>query len=537
MTIRDDLPAVIREVLGEYMLARVDVPTSVPWSLAPSYASAHYRSKFWKRRAFCNGNPTQEEPKITTDQCLRLSVYVGESRLGRGVTIAAFDDQGENPQTIRDILRHAKDEVIKDGAQNFLLGLADSVVRTNPRFLELEGSRRKNVYFEPERSKGISLKEVEDLALQAAAPLYREDRTVMMNAGIHSCDSLFVDTLESTIFQQQRGIKVSFIVDGVDKEGRYFQREEMLLFSSPEDFEARKLQRKVKKLSEACEAAYHEVRIPSGRYPLLFDGAATGVFFHEAIAAHLLSGAYVANGASYVFHPDRLGKLVVPEDITITDDPTLENGLGSYKYDEQGTEARRVVLIENGILRDYLLDVGSAAKLSQMTGREILSNGRARSQWTNYEGNTFPLEPRITNLQIDVSLSNLKPEEEMMVGFKKLICENRGTNYGIFVEGGGGEVSVEDGTFKLYPGTAWRVEESGERRLLRDIVIVTHLDNLFQNVVEIGLPYKNGYGMCGALSGFVPTQMRAPAFLFNSMSIIDAGDDFSTAKLTEEHRK
>ncbi len=539
MAIAKGLSQAIQEALAEYMKLEVKVPLEQGKSLTvnPQYASVHYRSSTLKMQEFIDGVPMQDLPSASRDQSMRFSLYAGNSPHGSGTGIASFPSCGEKAAMIKKSLRKTMDSIVKVAAGHFLQGLGESIITTTPEQLQRIGRNEKIIYNQPIQTDDLSLKEIGKLVLKFMVPLYHHDQMVKLAIGKEREDSLFVDSIGSEIFQQQRRIQINMAASGTDRYQRDFTHVENLFFTSPHNLTEDLLRQKVERLAFLCKEANDPVRVSSGKYPVLLDGKAVGTFFHEAIAAHLLSGKYVVAGASHVYPPERLGKLVLPEYINIRDAPSTPDGLGSYEYDEEGVKAQDIVLVENGILRNYLLDKDSAAKLSRLLNQNIISNGRARSQWVKEGDTLLPLEPRVTNLAVTVEANHLKSERALWAGFKQQIADNRYADYGILVEGSDGEVQIEDGMFKLLPQTAWRVDKNGHKKLLREVVIVSHLDHLFGDVIDVGLPYKTSYGFCGAMSGYVPTQERAPSFLLRSMSIIDYGADSSTPKLSVKLEK
>jgi TldD protein len=110
--------------------------------------------------------------------------------------------------------------------------------------------------------------------------------------------------------------------------------------------------------------------ITGGKYDVVLDSAMTGVYTHEALG-HACEADAVLSGTSVLEH--KLGKVVGPEIVTIIDDPTLPNIRGSFTFDQEGTKSEKHVLVENGILKEYMHTLETAAK----SGKK--SNGAARS--------------------------------------------------------------------------------------------------------------------------------------------------------------
>ena len=92
---------------------------------------------------------------------------------------------------------------------------------------------------------------------------------------------------------------------------------------------------------------------PSGVMPVIIDNEFGGVLFHEA-CGHALEAAFVSKGTSAF--ADRLGQVVASPLVTAIDDGTIPNGWGTTNIDDEGTPTQRNILIENGILKSYLID-------------------------------------------------------------------------------------------------------------------------------------------------------------------------------------
>ncbi len=288
----------------------------------------------------------------------------------------------------------------------------------------------------------------------------------------------------------------------------------------------------MKKLDEMIETSFKlkEATVPvSNQYPVIFSGETIGTLFHEAMGAHLLSGKYIAEGTSTTFK-GQIGKQVLPDFLTLIDNPQAQGAYGFYRYDDEGIEGQRVVLVENGILKNYLLDRDSAHDLKQK------SNGHARSGWVmgfDEEADWSPVfpEPRVGNLEI-ISKKSI-PDDELIEHMKKY-CVDHKLECGLYIDGTiGGEVKLETGVFHLFPNIAWKIYQSGKKEYITNFIIVGNPYEHLKQIAVTGTTRDVTTGNCGADSGWVRTQELAPAAFLPKVSIQAIEPVCSTERLLE----
>lgn len=122
---------------------------------------------------------------------------------------------------------------------------------------------------------------------------------------------------------------------------------------------------------------------PAGNMPVVLGAGWPGVLIHEAVG-HGLEGDAIRTGSS--LFAGKLGQKVASDCCTVIDDGSIENRRGSLSFDDEGTDTKSNVLIENGILRKYMMDKQNA----RLLGQETTGNGRRQSF------NCLPI-PRMTN--------------------------------------------------------------------------------------------------------------------------------------------
>ncbi|MGM8216000.1 TldD/PmbA family protein [Bacillaceae bacterium W0354] len=232
---------------------------------------------------------------------------------------------------------------------------------------------------------------------------------------------------------------------------------------------------------------------PSGKFPVVIDNEFGGVIFHEA-CGHGLEATSVAKGKS-VF-ANRIGERVAPDIVTYIDDGTIENEWGSINIDDEGEKSRKNVLIENGILKGYLID-----KLnSRIMGMDSTGSGRRESY-------RFAPTSRMTNTYIAPGKST--PEE---------IISN--TEYGIYAKYmGGGQVNPATGDYNFAINEAYIVKNGKIDKPVRGATLIGNGPQSLQKVDMVGNNLGHGAGMCGSLSGSIPVNVGQPMIRVSEITV------------------
>ncbi|MCL2698682.1 MAG: TldD/PmbA family protein [Defluviitaleaceae bacterium] len=223
---------------------------------------------------------------------------------------------------------------------------------------------------------------------------------------------------------------------------------------------------------------------PAGKMPVVIENDFGGVIFHEA-CGHSLEATSVAKGAS-VF-AGRLGERIASEAVTAVDDGTLPNYWGSLHIDDEGSPTRRSVLIENGILKAYMTDKLNGIRM-----------GAASTGSSRRESYRFAPTSRMTNTYIDNGASD--PEDII-----------RATEYGLYAkEMGGGSVSPATGEFNFAVSEGYLIRNGKIAEPVRGATLIGKGNEVLLNIDMVGNNLKLAAGMCGSLSGSVPTCVGQP---------------------------
>jgi TldD protein len=246
--------------------------------------------------------------------------------------------------------------------------------------------------------------------------------------------------------------------------------------------------------------------------PALLSGRAAAVFFHEVLG-HRLEGHRQKDEEEGQTFTKKVGQEVLPKFLSVTDDPTTKQIgdvklAGTYEFDNEGTPAQRVNVIENGVLKNFLM--------SRMPIKDFsVSNGHGRNQPglmpTGRQGNLI------------VTSSQTVPEKEMR---QKLIDEvkKQGKQYGLYFDDiqGGFTLTTRSlpQAFQVLPVIVYKVYVDGRPdELVRGVDIVGTPLAALTRIVATGDQQHVFNGICGAESGSVPVAAVAPAIIFSEMEV------------------
>ena len=232
---------------------------------------------------------------------------------------------------------------------------------------------------------------------------------------------------------------------------------------------------------------------PAGVMPVAIGNGFGGVIFHEA-CGHSLEASSVAYGLSQF--SGKLGQQIANPKVTAIDDGTIPNAWGSINIDDEGTPARRNVLIENGILKTYMIDKFNGRRMG------LESTGNARRQSYSYTTtsrmtNTFIAEGPDDNDDIIASME-----------------------YGLFAKSmGGGSVNPTTGEFNFAVNEGYLVRNGKICEPVRGASLVGKGSDVIMNIDMVGKQLDLGTGMCGASSGSIPTTVGEPLIRVSSITV------------------
>ena len=243
--------------------------------------------------------------------------------------------------------------------------------------------------------------------------------------------------------------------------------------------------------------------------PAILSGRASGVFFHE-IFGHRVEGQRQKNSEDAQTFKKKINELVLSKDLSVYFDPTerrLANTdlAGYYLYDNQGVKARRVTVVENGILKTFLMSRTPVEGIPQ-------SNGHGRAQ------SGFKPVARQSNLIVEVAPSAVEPDLK-----KLLIAQIKEQNlpYGLYFDDIQGGFTFTGRTipnaFNVMPLMVYRIYPDGHEELVRGVDLIGTPLTTFSKIAAADNRLAVFNGICGAESGGVPVSAVSPGIFISQI--------------------
>jgi TldD protein len=223
---------------------------------------------------------------------------------------------------------------------------------------------------------------------------------------------------------------------------------------------------------------------PSGKMNVVIDNGFGGVIFHEA-CGHSLEATGVAKKASEFW--DKKDQQIANTIVTAIDDGTMPGEWGSQNIDDEGSKPQRNVLIKDGILNTFLIDKLNGLRMGEG------STGSGRRQ--NYR---FAPTSRMTNTYIDAGKDD-----------RNDIIAN--TEYGLYAKRmGGGSVMPGTGEFNFAVVEGYMIRDGKVAEPVRGASLIGRGSEVLMNIDMISSDMTMEQGMCGSISGGIPTNVGQP---------------------------
>ncbi|MDD3213097.1 MAG: TldD/PmbA family protein [Eubacteriales bacterium] len=245
--------------------------------------------------------------------------------------------------------------------------------------------------------------------------------------------------------------------------------------------------------AETAKLMLHAPVCPAGVMPVVIDNGFGGVIFHEA-CGHSLEATSVAFGMS-VFC-DKLGQKIASDCVSAIDDGTIPDEWGSLRVDDEGMPTNRLVLIENGILKNYIIDKLNGLRM----GMAPTGSGRRQG---------YQLAPtsRMRNTYIAAGTD----DEQAMIATM---------GDGLYAKRlGGGSVDPATGNFNFAVSEGYLVKGGKIVSPVRGASLIGKGADILMQIDRVGREMKMAQGMCGSISGAIPVNVGQPMIRVKQMTV------------------
>ena len=323
------------------------------------------------------------------------------------------------------------------------------------------------------------------------------DEIIQVNGALLTSDKSFTVANSEGLYTSDRQIRTRMMVTAIASDGSQNQqgiaspgRQMGLEFFDIPRFAPQAIG------TEAARQAKVNLRAvpcPSGQMTVAIANGFGGVIFHEA-CGHSLEASCVGIGMSQMC--GKMGQQVAGTKVTAIDDGTIVNGWGSCNIDDEGNPNQRRVLIENGILKSYMVDRLGSRRMG------VPHTASARRQNYSFEttsrmNNTFIANGPDKNEDIIASIEN------------GIYCAMMG----------GGSVNPFTGDFNFAAREAYLVKNGKITQPVRGAALIGNGGDVIQKIDMVGQDLDTAQGNCGASSGMVPTDVGQPLIRVSSITV------------------
>lgn len=334
---------------------------------------------------------------------------------------------------------------------------------------------------------------------------------------------IFVSTEGSVIIQNNQTLSLTAGFRKQAKDGTTLEQELVINVGAENELptiaEFKKLAKK--KYDNLMRLARAQ-KLHSFSGPVLLYPEAAGVLLHEVVGHRIEGSRLLSSGEGQTFK-EHVGKQIFSVPLTMRDDPNLKTFegkrcIGAYSYDDEGARAQNAVLVEQGVLKDFL---NTRSPLTKKRGFQ--SNGHARNK--TYQRPISRMAVTIIEGRNGLSLAELK---------SRLIEEIKNQNkpFGMIVyETSGGETDTSSFDFQAFAGEisyATIVYPNGREVTVRGVNFVGTPLQALNNIVAYGKEKVLDNGYCGAESGLIPISTISPALLLSNLELQGKDEELRT---------
>ena len=399
------------------------------------------------------------------------------TRTSKGIGIRLIKDNDYYYSSTNDLRKNNIKKIIKSLIKN-TKGKSDKKVTLNDLEKKYPKIKIPHNQYSIEKKKGYLLnidkkiRKISNKITQVSLALLEDDKTYL----IATSDGKFIESKSCvtrymcTVYAEENGKKEREFTDYGKAEGDEILEKDLLSQSIA--------------AAKTAIDKLNAVDFKGGELPVIIAPGFGAVIFHEA-CGHGLEATRVAPKIS-VFSND-LETKVATSKVTLIDDGTIPNAWGSNSVDDEGNPTQKNILIENGILKSFLVDKVHEKKMN------MIANGCGRRESYQYAPTS-----RMSNTYLKPGNDTI---EDMLRGIKLgVYCEKMS----------GGTVNPATGDFNFAVDTARLIEDGKITKRIKGITLIGNSKDILQNVEMVSKDLEFGAGYCGSKSGMIYVTIGQP---------------------------
>ena len=343
--------------------------------------------------------------------------------------------------------------------------------------------------------------------------------------------SVFVSSEGSSIVQHRQIFTLSANLRHLKKDGSQMTQELVINASSQKELPTiRELKKRLLEKHQKLQLLIRAKRIHSFSGPVLLFPKPAGLLLHEAIGHRLEGSRLLSTGEGQTFK-GQIGKRILPVDITIIDDPRLKKFestkcTASYEFDDEGAPGQRTVLVEKGILKNFLSTRAALQKKS------FIPNGHARNRG---------FERPISRMSVfSVHGERVYSEAQMRELLIREIKKQKAPFGMIVYDTAGGETGTSSYDFQAFSGEisyATLLFPDGNEVPVRGVNFVGTPLQALANIIAIGDTQELENHFCGAESGFIPVSTISPSILIKALELQAKDEELVTQHILPKPKR
>ncbi len=426
-----------------------------------------------------------------------------------------------SPKQIRNMLWLLTEEALTAAQEDYLKVKTNALTSSKREDNSDDFSKKGKAasYYAPiEDSPLISQQMLEDMTKRTEqySAIFKDQDFILSSAVSYSAalkNKYFVNSEGTKIVQGQVLARLSYNITSRNKDGMILERGNYYDFTTPDEIPySEKVISDINRSIAELKALQNAPAAEPFHGPVILKNKATGVFFHE-ILGHRVEGHRQKDDDFGQTFTNKINKQVISPLISVYDNPTMKyfNTVplrGYYAYDDEGIASQNVTVIENGVLKNFLMSRSPIKGFDSSNG-----HGRKQAGYRPVSRMGVTMVEAAQTVPFDTLKQMLKEE-----------IKKQNKPYGLIIDDISGGFTMIDTSspqaFKVNPLLVYKVyPDDRPDEIIRGADIVGTPLTSFNKIIAAADDYAVFNGSCGAESGWVPVSAIAPSVLISELEV------------------